>query len=408
MERPELFRLLTDILKPEQVPLAAGAAWPPEVWAGLFRLAATQAVSPLLYERIRARGLAESVPVEILSGLKAEFRKNSLRNLAFQQELNRIAEAFEADGIPLIILKGGFLVRAVYAAAGLRVLGDLDFLVRVDDLARAAGLIETLGYESEVPMTAEWAKVSKHLPVYSRKGGTEKVEIHWSIVRPGRVERFDVGEFWGRAIPAGLNDTALLALSPEDLLLHLCYHNAISHNLGFALRPYCDLQAVIEKFRLELDWDQVVERALRWQWGRGVYMSLRLARDLVGARVPTHVLDRLVSNGETESVYALVLEQLEEDLPFDVAVAVEVAKMSSQSLPVRLRLMRKRLFPSRLELALHYGIRPDSPGILLRYPRRWLRLLRRAFDGVLRVMPANGGADTPTMRKAKVIEWLQE
>jgi hypothetical protein len=88
----------------------------------------------------------------------------------------------------------------------------------------------------------------------------------------------------------------VLALSPEDLLLHLCLHSAYGHGwkqFDGGLRQLADIAAVVRHHAATLDWHRVGQRAHDWRAERCVWLGLVTARDLLQAPVPDAVLDRI-------------------------------------------------------------------------------------------------------------------
>ncbi len=410
MQNVDIYQLLLELLKPVSVPLNEGERieLDPAGWDQVFQLAAVQSVTPLLYDRLKGRGMLEIVPEEMRVQFKAEFRKNALRNLALYSELSRISKAFEAEGIPILLLKGAHLARGVYETAGLRVVGDLDLLVPRQDMLRSAELIQSIGYDGSHVFTEDWINSFKHLPEFVKRGSFEKVELHSTIDDFKKATTFKIDVFWDESVPANVDETGLLALSPENLILHLCFHNAYSHLFEFSLRPYCDLQTVIARCKDNLDWDRIVERAIEWDWARGVYLSLRFAAECLAADVPPGVLQRLMSDQGMEEAYQVVLRQVRLVGLGGEVVLANLALYSEMNAVQRGRLILQRLFPARLEMAMKYGVKPDLPGILRVYPKRWWFILRNYSRSYLDVTAGKGTVTDSAVQKAAIVRWLYE
>jgi hypothetical protein len=98
----------------------------------------------------------------------------------------------------------------------------------------------------------------------------------------------DLDGIWARTRPARVAGHDVLALSPEDLLLHLSVHAGFHHGLHVAIRRLCDVAAVLE--REEIDWARFADTARRWGAEPFAAVILRLARDLLAAPVPDAAL----------------------------------------------------------------------------------------------------------------------
>jgi hypothetical protein len=127
------------------------------------------------------------------------------------------------------------------------------------------------------------------------------------------------------------------------------------------LRPFFDLAATVESHREELDWSQVQARAVEWRAGLGVYVALRLARDLAQAAVPTAVLAALRPSDFDEPGYDLAREvALLTDEPPAVANelalprAVRLAHAATEpSFTGKLSGLLRAVFPSQRHMAIY-------------------------------------------------------
>ena len=73
------------------------------------------------------------------------------RNLLAFNALARVIEHLNAHGIPNILLKGVALALTLYKNEALRPMGDVDLLVRWDDVPRTVELLRELGYTTPIP-----------------------------------------------------------------------------------------------------------------------------------------------------------------------------------------------------------------------------------------------------------------
>jgi hypothetical protein len=119
-----------------------------------------------------------------------------------------------------------------------------------------------------------------------------------------------VDGLWARAQPVALSDVPAAVLSAEDLLLHLCLHAGFRHAFEVKLTAFCDIAEIIRHDGSELDWALLQARARQWGAGRCVYLTLRLAQALLGAAIPTQVLQSL----EPADVDARFVAQVEHQI----------------------------------------------------------------------------------------------
>ena len=128
----ELCQLLIDCLKKDDPEFVAArlSGLSPECWQSFLALTDTQRVMPLLWHRLRQKGLDKAIPIEVSKELREAFNRNTLQNLRFYGDLRCLLSALKPEGIPLILLKGIFLADAVYVNMGLREMNDIDVLAR--------------------------------------------------------------------------------------------------------------------------------------------------------------------------------------------------------------------------------------------------------------------------------------
>ncbi|MBC8446879.1 MAG: nucleotidyltransferase family protein [Chloroflexi bacterium] len=374
----------------------------------LLDLAAKQRVSPLLYHRLVARGLETRVPAEIMQGLRRAYLVNAARNMRLHHELGEIVSGLRRGGIAVIVLKGAFLADAVYDNVALRGIGDIDLLVPQEDVTKSREVLTALGYHSlrsfSVDIHVDFA-TAKHLSPFV-KPNMPWVEIHWNITSPGRQHSIDVAELWERAVPATVAGVEVLALCAEDLLLYLCLHASYQHCFQLGLSALCDIAATIRHYGDDMDWAQVRQRAEQWRWRRGVHLALYLARELVGAAVPDDVLRDLQPVGFSETIAAVVKEQLFSDQKMTSANFAQLwgAKRPQDKAVHLFRI----LFPSPLNMSTLYPAPPDSARIYLYYPVRLVDVLRRYGRATWCLLRGDQQTTLLAERKNVLSDWLAE
>lgn len=376
-------------------------------WREFLDLANEQRVGPLLYWRLRASGVEETVPVDTMEDLRQGFRQNGVRNLQLYADLHRMLHGLRAASIPVIVLKGAFLAQAVYEQIALREMNDVDLLVPFDRLHDAWSVFEKRGFKPLKPYTLETElAIKQHLPRLLRPK-SPSYEIHGNLVAPGQPFSVGVEEFWDRAVETRIADVNVLALSAPDLMLHLCAHSSYSHQLAFGLRPYCDLAETIRHFSEDLAWEPAVSRAERLGWRRGVYIALRLAVDLVGAAVPQEVLERLQPEPADETVVGLARKQVFTDRPSSVSILTTLPQLWA---PVgtsrRLRHFFTRLFSAKV-IAGRYSLPIGSAKVLLYYPLRILDLLRAHLATAWRLWRGESALSGSAERQRRLASWLE-
>jgi len=349
----------------------------PTDWAEVLRQAGVNGVTPLLYHLLTTTTPAAPVPRPVLELLRKTSVRSAAQSLQIGRELAQVLDALRGHGIPVIVLKGAYLGQVVYGSFALRTMCDLDVMIRRADLSRASEVLTALGYAPQYYGVEEvdYAR-HHHLRPVARPGGM-RIEIHWSIARPNPAFDIDVEGLWDRAQRVEVAGVEALVLSVEDLLLHLCLHASFTHKFQVGLRACWDVLEVVRHYGDAVDWDQLVRRAQQWRIGRYVYLTLRLARELLAVDIPVAAIASLEPPRFPAEVLAWSRTCIFA-LESDTSVSPSLARLwTSQRLAAKLTVLRNTFCPSRTTMARIYSAPPKSTRIYLYYPVRWVDLLLR-------------------------------
>jgi hypothetical protein len=405
----ELCQLLVDCLKKDEsvVDLTRLSDLSPERWQRFLALAAQQRVKPLLWYRLRQKGLDKAVPGEAVEALRNAFHRNTLHNLRLYRELRRLLTALNSEKIPIILLKGIYLADAVYDNMGLREMNDIDVLARPADLTGIMDIMMGMGYTPFQPICVDITLTEQHhLPPLVKKGHGA-FEIHRNLTMEGKSFTIDPEDLWYRAQPIHIVGCDALTLAPEDLLLHLCIHTSYHHQFDFGLRPSCDIAETIARFDSTLNWQTLTDQAAQRGWQRGVYLALRMARELAGARVPSDVLERLCPADMTEAILETVRAQIFTDKSFAVSIPLPFAEiLESDRIRDKIHIFRKRLFLPNSEIATAYSVPMNPIRIFSCYPRRIVDALCR-YGQIMKKFHQNNALMKALVKRTNLIaKWL--
>ena len=377
-------------------------------WRMVADLAQQHGVAVLLYHNLKPLGLA--LPNEVAEELKQNYRQNALRNFRLYQRLGELLRLLQAKSIAVLVLKGAYLAEAVYDNIGLRTMGDVDLLVKKEDLLRVEEELLALGC-----MPEEYSRVitqdDHHFP-YKLPGDNLPVEVHWAILDSIYSSHIDMDGLWSRAQPVTLAQSPALALSLEDLLLFLCIHIA-KHVSVMRIRMLCDVGEVVRRFGAELDWEEMGTRTRQWAKVRAVYLVLQLAQELLGVAVPADWLASLRPESFDERYLELAREQILADYSRMEGTLLESFNLArlqeSKELGRQLALIREGLLPSRETMALKYPAPANSWRIYLYYPARIQYVLLRHGATLWRLVrgdPKTRVASERTNQVAALRDWL--
>ena len=223
---------------------------------------------------------------------------NAARNILLYAELGRVLNALGDQGIEVIVLKGAALAVTVYPSIAHRPMGDVDLLVRPQDLERAQRTLKATGYrfvpEAEERFKPFDTRFTGEMAFRKEMGQMSvPIDLHWEIVVPEwyrRTTTLKVEALWERARPLKLDGAAAWQLSLEDTLIHLCVHLA-AH--AFHHPPAYNDIAHLLRAESPFPWDRFMERAADSRLRTPAYFALAAAQKLEDAPVPDEILTKL-------------------------------------------------------------------------------------------------------------------
>jgi hypothetical protein len=227
----------------------------------------------------------ERVPA-LVSALERPAMGAAAANLAHFATLERVERMFEAERIPLLLLKGAAVSRAMYADDALRPMTDLDAWIPESEMHRAVAALRELGFRQDAGLPTRPEALQRlsggELVFRPSRGGHGLIELHFSPFQGWWIKRTavpDLPRMWDRAVPAGPGRYAL-RLADEDAVIQTALHLAVSQFGQAPLRGLMDL-AVTARVR-GLDWSLVSSRARSWRLARAVWLVLDIADRLIG------------------------------------------------------------------------------------------------------------------------------
>ncbi|HZG54598.1 MAG TPA: nucleotidyltransferase family protein [Pyrinomonadaceae bacterium] len=276
-------------------------------WDFIQSFGRSHGLLPLLYSHLHACA-PEKVPPAVYEKLREQFRRISALNLYLSGELLRLLKLFAAHDIAAIPYKGPALAALAYGNIALRHFGDLDILVRPRDVLRVMRLLVAEGYTLHPPLNdvqqALMLRTQCNLP-FTRDAHRLIVEIHWRVSARLFSSPLDEDALWENPRHVAFEGTQVNALAPEDLLLSLCVHGA--KHLWERLSWIADIAQLLE-VHPDLNWEGLLERARRTGTERMLLLGLHVAHDLLGARVPAQVGERMQADREivrlADQIYA--------------------------------------------------------------------------------------------------------
>ncbi len=238
----------------------------------------------------------------------------------FQMQVleQRLAEALDllaTRDIEVLLLKGAGLAVSIYPRFMDRPMWDLDLLIRPERAREAWRLLKDHGWNEAFVRAAEdfYETHHHHLPPLTDPAGVGTVlEVHRELMPGQSPFGFAAEDFWRSAADASFQGRSVKVPRLSHQIAHLSTHFAWSHMMDSAgWRTFRDLAWIVETE--EVDWEELVDFAVRTRSGTCCYWALRLTRSLLGAPVPDEALRAMKPPGSAwkldrlERVFALGL-----------------------------------------------------------------------------------------------------
>ncbi len=248
-----------------------------------------------------------TVPPDTLRRLQDRAAAMRAIELGFRLTLERFLVEAQRAGIEVTLLKGASLALDLYPQPGLRSQGDLDLLVRPEDVLRAVAAARSIGlHPPPRALPAWWYRLAHfHLKLAPADGLQRELELHWHLHPRAQLYTVRLADLLARRQPLVLAGVATWTLDPLDRLLHLVTHLVRHCPLGMlereTLRAWAgdprvplrlkwlvDVRAEIERRHADFAALDLAARAAQWNAEAELALVLSWIRDQLGFAGEAH------------------------------------------------------------------------------------------------------------------------
>ena len=263
-------------------------------WNKIVEISRDHKILPLLYYTLDKLGLLNGIPQTVLITLKNHYYSNLLRNLLFEKEIFIIIKRAGKEHVNIIPFKGFSLICAIYHNVGIRIISDVDILIRHPELQKLLNILTQLGYrrfsEGEDNLSPE---ESLHMAIFSKMLTPDLsliIEIHGALSysRPNKIR---IPHLWERACKENSSGQEMLRLSPEDEFLSLVLHLR-RHLRHITLKFIIDIAELVDAYADKLDWPYIIKIAKDNHILTAVYFSLYITEELTIVERCPEALDK--------------------------------------------------------------------------------------------------------------------
>ena len=254
-------------------------------WNALFKEAIDQAVLPLVYSS--ASDVMPSIEKAKWQMAIYQLLANNVQVLYDHREVHRL---LSDEKIPYTIIKGACSAK-YYPQPNLRIMGDVDFVVKKEDLIRVGRILEKTGFV--------YLEDKEHLSHQVYHKGNSIWEMHWSMAgiptgENGKMTR----DFFDSIIETAIFDSQGYMIPDEFhhglvMLIHTAEHLV---NTGIGLRHICDWAVFVERYSDE-EFKHLFEERLKecglWRFAQ---LLTQLSMKFLGLSVKSWALENVDDN----------------------------------------------------------------------------------------------------------------
>ena len=199
-------------------------------WEYFAQLAASHKLTSLVFPFLEQ--LKPEIPEETYQKIKSGNVQHTRRSLRQIEQTIHLQELFNEEKIPAVFFKGIVLSQRLYDNPTAKNSIDIDLLMPLEYVEKAAGMLRERGYRMTYPAISMTPKqtqinygISHHYGFHHYEKGVH-LELHWNLTNPRSLLPLHFGGLYQRAGQIHLKDHPVTTLSDADYLSYLAVHGA--------------------------------------------------------------------------------------------------------------------------------------------------------------------------------------
>ncbi|UFH52839.1 nucleotidyltransferase family protein [Spirosoma sp. KNUC1025] len=219
-------------------------------------------------------------------------------------ELKGIITLFNQYSIPLIPFKG-MTIAQFYGNAVWRQSGDLDIIIRKDDIGKAIEVLVLSGYERPNQVYLEDDLERRHS--YPFKKGTVVLDLHWNITDESELFCYPIEKVWLESEKELFYGIQAQVLSKKNLIITTCIHHGLRNSWN-ELRFILDFSIFANDNWV--NWEEIVKEAERLKIKRILLVGVSLANTLFRVSIPTCINKDIKIDKKVFEIQELIINKL--------------------------------------------------------------------------------------------------
>ena len=196
---------------------------------------------------------------KVYDAFKTEQMRALRTDMLQEREIDAILKEYEQQNIAAIALKG-FVLKEMYPSRDMRVMGDLDLLLKREDIPRGHEVLIKNGY-TEIVEEYQDKETNPHEEY--RKPPVMMIELHkFLFPKNGFEEIFDYYEhIWNRCVRVGEYQN-IYRMNDEEFYIYMIFHIMKHYRLaGTGIRSILDVWVFLKDTRIDRGYvDGVLEK----------------------------------------------------------------------------------------------------------------------------------------------------
>lgn len=280
-------------------------------WNKLVTMSFRQEISPLLFKNLTEFNAQHLIPHNIWEILKNSYYVNFKRNLLIEEEISCILKLTNQKGFAIIALKGLALIQNLYHDPGLRILADIDLLVKDNEIQAIIEIFSSLGYKNinkdlSKQKSPRYQEIKLFLRISSLKQSL-LVELHRFLAAP-RPYNINIPYLWERTHEQTIHNQKIKLLSNEDTFLLLALHLR-QHIRQPSLKFTIDIAELINKTGRVLDWPYIINIAKSSHIKVTVYFAFYIIGELHKISIAKKISDEFCPNIIKSSLIGTIINK---------------------------------------------------------------------------------------------------
>ena len=302
-----ILNALKSFLSSSPMAMDAARSWQTLDWGKMMAVAEHHKLTPLLHHVLSNSALLEKIPPRVARQLRENYLAMTALGLLYEEFLGHVAQFFESNAIPFLIIKGPSMALEFYNPSPIRPYGDLDIVIRYQDYDKVKRHLGTMGFGVAQPeKEIIRRKYFNSVEFCDLKNRGIAIDLHWDTVMISwNHEPFLTSEeIWNNLRWYKTPQLKFSVLQPMHLIPYLCLHLSFHHQFG-RLLTLCDLDLAVQKFAETGNWEKILALVVKSKIRKPVYYSLALCRTLLDSKIPEWVLGELRVGGLEEWAFPI-------------------------------------------------------------------------------------------------------